>query len=73
MITARRRSLGQGSVFTPVCQSFGSGGGVCIGEVCIQGGLPPRGRWADPPSDTMGYGKRVCGTHPTGFLFREQI
>ena len=41
VITARKRSLGQGNVFTPVCQSF-----------CSQGGVHPR---ADTPqADTPG-------------------
>ena len=50
MFTARKRSLGQGNVFTPVCHSVHRGGvyiggscireGVCIGEwICIQEGL----------------------------------
>ena len=43
IITTRKRSLGQGNVFTPVCHSVHRGlvyigrGGVCI-----------RGAWADP-------------------------
>ena len=61
IITARKRSLGQGNIFTNVCSSV-QGEGVCIQE----GGLH-RGGWADPPqSDTMGYGQRSGGTHPTG-------
>ena len=55
LITARKRSLGQGNVFTPVClftggiciQGVSASGGVCIWGVCIQG------CWTDPPfSDT---------------------
>ena len=58
------------------------GGGVCLAGplrgVCMQrglhrGGLHPgrgsasTGGWADrPQSDTMGYGQRAGGTHPTG-------
>ena len=36
--------------------------------VCIQGGLHRGGEWADTPatSDTMGYGQRAGGTHPSG-------
>ena len=44
-ITARKRSLGQGNVFTPVCQSF-----------CSQGGVCPTPLDADPPdADPSGY------------------
>ena len=52
IFTVRKRSLGQGNVFTSVCHSVHRRG------VCIQGG------WADPPSDTTGY-VLVGGTHPT--------
>ena len=46
IFTARKRNLGQCNVFTPVCQSFCSQGGVCIQRgrsasgrgVCIQWG-----------------------------------
>ena len=61
IITARKRSLGQGNVFTGVCLSTGLGGvcllsvGMCPG-VCVQGLLNPgpRGR---PPH-------RPRGRHP---------
>ena len=51
LITARKRSLGQGNVFTPVsfCSRGGGGGG-----------------WQTPLSDTTGYGQQAGGTHPTG-------
>ena len=53
-ITARKRSLGQGHIFTSVCHSVHRGGDPSRG-VCIQWG------WADPPSwDTMDM---VC-IHP---------
>ena len=76
IITARKRSLGQGNVFTPVCHSVHEGS--ASGGSASEGGLPPgglhlRGRgvyiqggWADPSSHTMGYGQRAGGTHPTG-------
>ena len=37
IITARKRSLGQGNIFTPVCHSVHRGGGVrgCLGGVCV--------------------------------------
>ena len=62
IITARKRSLGQGDVFTGVCLSTAGEGGVgfplCITGhmtkgVCIPGGLPkPPCRQTPPP---MGY------------------
>ena len=62
--TTRKRSLGQGNVFTPV--SFCSGGEVgfpaCItghmtrGSRSKGGGLPP-GSWADPPQVCLGGGE----------------
>ena len=39
--------------------------GVCIQGVDIQGICIQWG-WADPLSDTMGYGQPVGSTHPTG-------
>ena len=72
IFTARKRSLGQGNVFTGVCHSVlrGVGFPACITGhmtrgVCIQGegDLPPEGLGRRPrPSDTMGYGR----THFTG-------
>ena len=56
LITARKRSLGQGNIFTGVCLFKGGGvsfpacitghmmGGVCLHRgICIQGGLCPEG------------------------------
>ena len=47
IVTARKRSLGQGNVFTPICDSFCSGEGVPSlggGEGAILGGgLPSLG------------------------------
>ena len=70
IITARKQSLEQGNVFTPVCHSVGGGlhpgvsasRGVCIRGFYIQRGLdrPPT------PADTTGYGQRAGGTHPIG-------
>ena len=39
LITARKRSLGQGNIFTPVCHSVQSGG-------VLQGGVLPGGAWS---------------------------
>ena len=54
LFTARKRSLGQGNVFTPVCQSFCSQGGLhpagsASGVVGLHSESATRG-WADPPS-----------------------
>ena len=51
MITARKRSLGQGNVFTPVCQSFCSRGDLYMlplpvflpGPMFLPGGVPVQG------------------------------
>ena len=45
IITARKRSLGQGNIFTSVCQEFCSWGvgGVCSGGVPAPGESGPRG------------------------------
>ena len=76
IITARKRSLGQGNVFRSVCQSFcprrgglpqGEGippGGICIQGVCLRG---PVSRGVFPPQ--MGYygiQLTVGGAHPAG-------
>ena len=62
---ARKRNLGQGNVFTPVCHSVHRG--VCIRGVHGGGGLHPGGLGRPPaPSETTGYGHRLGGTHPTG-------
>ena len=75
LATVRKWSLGQGNVFTPVCQPF-----------CSQGGWTPLGRhlseqtpyWADmshadthpghthPQVDTPETATEAGGTHPTG-------
>ena len=83
IITAGKQSLGQGNVFTPVCHSVHGGLGFAYHRshdegVCIQEGFVSRwsasvkrggGGWADPPSDTMRYGKSAGGMHPTGMHF----
>ena len=48
IVTARKRSLGQGNVFTPICDSFCSGEGVPSlgggeGAILGEGGLPSLG------------------------------
>ena len=72
IITARKRSLEQGNVFTPVCHSVHKGGGWLPSMhyrshdqgVCIQG----VGQTLPHTWDTVGYGQQVGGTHPTGML-----
>ena len=49
--TARKQSLGQGNLFTPVCQSVHGGGGLCI-PACNGPDTPP--------------GKHPSGRHPLG-------
>ena len=39
LITARKRSLGQGNIFTSMCQEFCSQGRCAI-PACIAGGIP---------------------------------
>ena len=39
LITARKRSLGQGNIFTSVCQEFCSQGGSGHGGVPVSGGV----------------------------------
>ena len=58
--------MGQGNVFTPVCDSVRGGGclphcllGTPREDTPLMGGHPL-------PSDTTGYGQQVGGTHPTG-------
>ena len=63
---ARKRSLGQGNVFTTVCHSVHRQGSASRG-VCIQGGGGSlhAGR-VYIQSDTTGYTQRADGTHPSG-------
>ena len=74
IVTACKRGLGQGNIFTSVCQSFCRGWGVslhemgrgcipaCNGGVCLGSGRynPP------PPADTPQTATEAGGTHPTG-------
>ena len=60
IFTARKRSLGQGNIFTPVCHSV-QGGGGCL----VPGGVPAPGgggAWWRPIPEATAPG----GTHPTG-------
>ena len=56
-ITARKRSFGQGNVFTPVC--LFTGGSASEGP-CLQGGLHPGGLGRPPPQT-----RKAGGMHPT--------
>ena len=77
VITARKRSLGQGNMFTPVCHSVHRGG--------VHDQVPPGTRYTPPcdqvhplpdqvhpawdqvhPPGPVRYGLRAGGTHPTG-------
>ena len=66
IFTARKRSLGQGNIFTSMCHSFCPQGGVCL-----RGGVPPTGGsasrrgvciqgrgWTDPPPPIGYYGMK---------------
>ena len=78
IFTTRKRSLGQGNVFTPVCHSVHMKGGgfpTCItGHITWGEGLPPGGSafrelGRPPPQDTwdtMGYDQQAGSMHPTG-------
>ena len=75
LFTARKRSLGQGNIFTSVCQEFCPQGGV---SASVHAGIPPPGpgrhprdqappRPGTPRAEHAGrYSQRVGGTHPTG-------
>ena len=63
IFTARKRSLGQGNMFTGVCLSTG---GV-PDQVHPPGADTPLSRHPQPSAEHAGrYGQRAGGTHPTG-------
>ena len=74
--------LGQGNIFTSVCQEFCPRGGVCL-SACWdtppweqtppreqtpspRSRHPPPGADTPPGTQTAAYGQRAAGTHPTG-------
>ena len=66
-ITARKRSLGQGNIFSSVCQEFCPGGV----SASVHAGIPPPPR--HPPEQTPPctvraerYGQQAGSMHPTG-------
>ena len=72
VFTARKRSLGQGNIFSSVCQEFCSQGGGL--PQCMLGYHPPRSRhpppnqappWTKHPPAGR-YGQQAGGMHPTG-------
>ena len=67
LVTTRKRSLGQGNIFTSLCHSVHKGGGV-PGQVPPSPGQvhhPPR--YTPPGAVHAGrYGQQAGGTHPTG-------
>ena len=67
IVTTRRRSLGQGNIFTSVCHSFcPHGGSVSGGGSVSTVGSTSRGvRQTSPPLHAMRYGQQAGGTHPT--------
>ena len=65
IFTARKRSLGQGNIFSSVCQEFCSQGGVCLSEC-----------WDTTPLRAVHagrYGQQAGGMHPTGMQSCFQI
>ena len=80
-ITARKRSLGQDNVFTPVCDSFCSRVCRCYDVTsCYRQDPPPDGQqptptWTTPPPPWTAptpppptAGQQAGGTHPTEIL-----
>ena len=67
IFTARKRSLGQGNIFTDVCLFGGSAtrGRSAYGGGLERGGLPSEGGWADPPPEPE---KRAVHIPLTGML-----
>ena len=76
-----QRSCGQGNIFTRVCHSFCSQGGVCLnacwdnttppsGHILPGADTPPRTRHppgtSPPGKQTPAYCLRAVGMHPTG-------
>ena len=57
IFTARKRSLGQGTIFRSMCQEFCTQGGGASSGGCFfpGGGFPPGGPGGDPPSPQDGY------------------
>ena len=71
LITARKRSLGQGNIFTPVCHSVHKGGG----SASVHDGMPPPRDQAPPgpappgpgaPRDQAPRGPGTPGTEHAG-------
>ena len=65
IFTARKRSLGQGNVFTPVCHSVRGGWLPSMHHWSHDRGSASGGVEQIPPQ-TTGYGQRAGGTPPTG-------
>ena len=65
IFTARKRSLGQGNIFAPVCHSVHSGGGV-PGQVPRDKVHPPGPGTPPGAVHTGRYGQQAGGTHHTG-------
>ena len=80
-ITARKRSLGQGNIFTPVCHSVHGGGSASVHDGIPpfppdqaspdqspppKPGTPPRTRHPPGAEHAGRYGQCAGGTHPTG-------
>ena len=58
--------MGQGNVFTPVCDCVHRGvSAPLLAGIHPPGDTPVKGKHP-LPSNTTGYGQQVGGTHPTG-------
>ena len=81
IFTARKRSLGQGNIFAPVCHSVHRVGGYLgryppgrythLGRYTPQAGTSPLARYTPsgqvhPQQRMLGYGQQAGDTHPTG-------
>ena len=65
---ARKRSLGQGNIFSSVCQEFCSQGGSTWAGT--PGQVHPPDSYTPPGAVHAGrYGQQAGGTHPTGMHF----
>ena len=74
LITARKRSLGQGNIFTPVCHSVHRGGGVPDQVPPPGPGTPPGTRYTlpgpgTPPRPDQGDTVYVRAVRRNAFLF----
>ena len=76
LITARKRSLGQGYILTSVCQEFCSQGGLVLGGCLVQWGVPGLGGVPGPGGCLVQEGvwsRGVPGGDPPGRLLLRAV